>query len=78
MLNLLAKKARGGDLCINLARQHLLKHEWGLARLALEDGISRGNLSEPKAAQVLLDEVNEYLGIRRLLVKVRSDSGVAG
>ncbi len=63
MLDILAKKSQRGDLCVNLARQHLLNHEWGLARMALEDALARGRLSEPELARTLQQEIYERLGL---------------
>jgi hypothetical protein len=63
VLELLAKKSSGGDLSVNLARQHLLNHEWGLARMAVEDALARGRLSEPNQARLLQAEIYYRLGL---------------
>lgn len=63
MIDLLSKKARGGDLYINIARQYLDGHEWGRARMALEKGIAKGRLSEPDKASALLQDTYIRLGI---------------
>ncbi len=63
MLDILAKKSQRGDLCVNLARQHLLNHEWGLARMAVEDALTRGRLSEPEIARSLQAEIYDRLGL---------------
>jgi hypothetical protein len=65
VLDLVAKKASSGDVGINLARQYLLRQEWGLAKMAVEDALTRGCLTEPDVAQLLLDEVHDRLGISR-------------
>lgn len=62
MLDLLCRKSSCGDLEVNLARHHLACHEWGRARLALERGLAKGQLSEPEQAQMLLQEVRDRLG----------------
>ena len=62
MLDLLCRKSTCGDLEVNLARRHLACHEWGRARLALERGLAKGQLSEPEQAQMLLQEVRDRLG----------------
>ncbi len=64
MLDLLCRKSTCGDLEVNLARHHLACHEWGRARLALERGLAKGQLSEPEQAQMLLQEVWDRLGVR--------------
>lgn len=63
MIDLLSKKVRSGDIYINIALQHLLNQEWGRARMALENGISKGQLSEPDKAIALLQDTNRRLGI---------------
>jgi hypothetical protein len=62
MINLLAKKSDKGDLSINLARHHLAKHEWGLARIAIENGIAKGGLKEPDQAARLLVDIHHMMG----------------
>ena len=63
MLELLAKKSSRGDLCVNLARQHLLNHEWGLARMAVEDALARGQLSDFELVRSLQAEIYDRLGL---------------
>lgn len=63
MIDLLSKKVRGGDMYIFIARQHLDNQEWGRARMALENGIAKGRLSEPDKASALLQDTYTRLGI---------------
>lgn len=64
MLDLLCRKSNGGNLDVNLAREHLARHEWGQARMALERGLAKGGLSEPQEARALLREVLACTGAR--------------
>ena len=57
MLDIVARKAATGEVCINKARMHLEKHEWGLARMALEDGLSKGGLNDHFEAEKLLQDI---------------------
>ncbi len=63
MIELLSRRCHSGDLCINLARRHLGNNEWGLARMALEEGMARGRLSEPDTARELMKEICQRLNI---------------
>jgi len=36
---------------------HLARHEWGLARMALEDGLSKGGLNDLIEAEELLRDI---------------------
>lgn len=62
MLDYLCKKSASGDLCINLALRYLGRHEWGLAKKAIEDGLARGDISEPDRAHALLLDICQRLG----------------
>jgi hypothetical protein len=64
MLHLLSKKTASGDLYISLARQHLKNHEWGLAKAAIEQGMTKGHLSDPDKACKLLQDICKRMGIR--------------
>jgi uncharacterized protein HemY len=64
VIELLAKKAASGDLYIQLAMRYLERHEWGKARLALEEGLAKGSLSEHGEAIRLLQDIYLRLGIR--------------
>ncbi|MDA9091648.1 hypothetical protein OAE19_02245 [Porticoccaceae bacterium] len=61
---MLSKKSSSGDLYIDLAMRHLENHEWGLARMAIHNGIAKGRLSEPDQACAILQDVYDRLGIR--------------
>ena len=63
MLELLCRRSKCADLDVNLAWQYLARHEWGQARMALERGLAKGQLSEPEKARDLLQEVCDRLGI---------------
>lgn len=63
MLQLLSKKTASGDLYISLARQHLKNHEWGLAKVAIEEGMAKGRLSDPDKACKLLQDICKRMGI---------------
>lgn len=57
MIDIIARKAATGEVCINKARMHLERHEWGLARMALEDGLSKGGLDDLFEAEKLLQDI---------------------
>lgn len=57
MIDIVARKAASGEVCINKARIHLARHEWGLARMALEDGLSKGGLYDRFEAEELLRDI---------------------
>ena len=61
MIELLARKSRSGDVSINKAKQHLARHEWGLARLALEEGMSKGGLHDQREVDRLLEDIRHRL-----------------
>ena len=63
MIEILSRRCHSGDLCINLARQHLGNNEWGLAHMALQEGLARGRLSEPDTARALMKDICQRLGI---------------
>ena len=62
MIKLLAKKSDKGELSLNLARHHLSNHEWGLARIAIENAIAKGGLSEADYAFELLADIHHKMG----------------
>lgn len=70
MIDILSRKTTGGDLCINLARHHLKMHEWGLAKKAAEEGLARGQLSEPDKANALLRDICSRLSIDKFECKL--------
>jgi len=57
MLEVLAKKCRSGDLSIALAERHVSNHEWGLARIAVEQALTKGHLANPGHANQLLKDI---------------------
>jgi hypothetical protein len=61
MIELLAKKSCSGEISINKAKQHLTRHEWGLARMALEQGLNKGGLDDQREVETLLEEIRERL-----------------
>lgn len=61
MIELLAKKSHCGDLSINKAKQHLARHEWGLARMALEEGLSKGGVLDLREVETLLEDIRQRL-----------------
>ena len=63
MIELLARKSASGDLFINLAKHHLQEHEWGLARMAILEGLSRGKLSDLDQALAMLEDICLRLSI---------------
>ena len=64
MIDLLAQKSLGGNIYINKAKLHLAKHEWGLARLAIEEAMAKGGLDERHEAEALLQDVHQILWSR--------------
>jgi hypothetical protein len=57
VIDMLARKAATGEVCVNKARMHLARHEWGLARMALEDGLNKGGLDDHLEAERLLQDI---------------------
>ena len=64
MIDLLAQKSLGGDIYINKAKLHLAKHEWGLARFAIEEAMAKGGLEARHEAETLLQDVQQILWSR--------------
>lgn len=62
MIDLLARKSARGDISINLAKQLISKHEWGLARRAVEQALEKGGLTNPGSARRLLEDISSRLG----------------
>jgi hypothetical protein len=71
MIEMLAKKCRSGDLWIHAARRHLEKQEWGMARIALEHGLEKGELSDIDHAIALMVDIRERLGLPAVDTKTR-------
>lgn len=63
MIDLLASKTGNGDLLINLASRQLENHEWGMARLTIEQALERGNISDRERARQLLQDTCRRMGI---------------
>lgn len=63
MIELIARKATSGQVCINKAKMHLERHEWGLARMAIEDGINKGGLKDNCEVEKLLSDIRRRLCI---------------
>jgi len=63
MIDLVARKSMGGEVCINKAKMHLARHEWGLARMAVEDGIHKGGLDDHGEVERLLQDILLRLGV---------------
>ncbi len=61
MIDLVARKSLGGEVYINKARQHLVRHEWGLAMKALERGLDKGGLEDRREGERMLEEVRRRL-----------------
>ncbi len=61
MINLLAGKSVAGQISFNKAKMHLARHEWGLARMAIEEGINKGGLYDQGEAEQLLQEIRGKL-----------------
>lgn len=61
MIDLLAQKSVDGNIYINKAKLHLAKHEWGLARMAIEEAMAKGGLDEQHEAETLLQDVRQIL-----------------
>ena len=57
MMELVPRKATTGQVDINRARMYLKRHEWGLARMALEDGLSKGGLHDISEVEELLQDI---------------------
>jgi hypothetical protein len=63
MLELIAQKSQTGEVAVNAAAQRLARHEWGQARLLLENALKKGLLSQPEQARAMLTDVHHRLGI---------------
>jgi len=64
MLDLVARKSSTGEVYLNIARAYLRKHEWGMARMAIEDALSKGHLRDPAKAHRLSREISRRLSTR--------------
>ena len=62
MTELLATKSNRGDMYLSIARMHLEKHEWGLARKAIETALDKGQLTDEREARRLRLEIYARLG----------------
>jgi hypothetical protein len=51
---------------VSLAQAHLRKHEWGLAKLAIEKALSKGKLNNPTEAQQVLLTVYKSMSLKPL------------
>ena len=63
MIDMLSRKSASGDISLNLALQYLRENEWGLAKMAAEQALAKGRLSEPETAVALLRDVCRRLGV---------------
>ena len=63
MLHLLAKKSTTGEVSVNLAEHYLANHEWGLAKQAIEEALSKGNILDADYALRLLGDVCHRMGV---------------
>lgn len=61
MIDLVARKSSGGEVYINKARQHLTRHEWGLAMMALQQGLDKGGLQDRCEGERMLEDVRRRL-----------------
>ena len=61
MIDLVARKSSAGEVYINKARRHLVRHEWGLAMMALERGLDKGGLADRRESERLLEDVRRRL-----------------
>lgn len=64
MLDLLTRKTANPDLYVNLANHYLKKHEWGLTRKTIVDGIAKGCISEPDKVDELFREIYTRMAVR--------------
>jgi hypothetical protein len=62
MIETLASKSATGDLYLTVAKRHLSRHEWGLARQAVERALAKGKLANAREAQYLMQRVTSILG----------------
>lgn len=65
MIDLLAKKSTQGELSLNLAKQRLQSHEWGLAKQEVENALAKGGLLDADVALALHREVCSRLGMHK-------------
>lgn len=65
----MSKANESGDFDIMVAEHYLQKLEWDMALQYLEEGISKGSLSDSDKAFSLLEYCNDCLGLRRLAAK---------
>ena len=63
MLHLLAKKSTSGEMSVNLAEHYLANHEWGLAKQAIEEALSKSGLLDMDHALRLLGDVCLCMGV---------------
>ncbi len=63
MLELLSRKCRTGELCVNLAEYYLARQEWGRARMTLLRGLEKGGLTRPAHAHQLMLAIESQLSV---------------
>jgi hypothetical protein len=64
MLDLLAKKCTTGEVSLSLAEHYLAAHEWGLAKRAIDEAMSRGGLVNMDHAIGLLGDICQRMGVK--------------
>ena len=64
MIEAIARKSTTGEIFINLARTHLRRNEWGRARIALEEGLSKGCLNNLDEAKEMQKDIYIRLGVK--------------
>ena len=74
MIESLASKSATGDLYVAVAKRHLSRHEWGLARQAVERALAKGKLSNAGEARKLMRSVNNMLGSKAFDVSPASST----
>ena len=63
MIALLSKKSAKGELSLDLAKQFLQCHEWGLAKREIESALNKGGLTDTDTAMALYDDVCNRLDV---------------
>jgi hypothetical protein len=61
VIDLLANKTQSGELFVNLAIVHFRNHEWGQAKMAVDQALHKGGLSDHRRVLALLEEINDRL-----------------
>lgn len=77
MLELIAQKSESSEVSVNLARQYLNRHEWGQARLLLQEALEKARPGDLILIHSMLEDISDRLGIANSNVRQIEYRGTA-